>query len=151
MRKPFSWVVSVGLSLSPFSIKAGVGVNTNTPAAPNDDSIFHDTMVGLTWPQVQQAAQNNVLVLVPVGVIEEHGPHMSLGADTYLACLRSRRIKAALEALGTKAIIARPSIGNYGRYLAVPRIFQCPSRDDLLAYHDMCQSLNSWGFRRLRL
>jgi creatinine amidohydrolase len=46
-------------------------------------SIFHETMVGMPWPDVEKSIKNGAIVLLPTGVIEEHGPHMSLGVDIY--------------------------------------------------------------------
>lgn len=123
---------------------------TNTPPAANDPSIFHDTMVGMTWPKVREAAEANVLVLVPVGVIEEHGPHMTLGADTYLACLRCRRIKTALAAAGTRAIIAPPFYwGITDDTSEFPGSFNVRPETMTALITDICQSLHSWGFRRV--
>lgn len=44
-----------------------------------------DTMTDLNWTQVKRAAEENAVVLMPLGVIEEHGPHLCLGTDIYTA------------------------------------------------------------------
>jgi creatinine amidohydrolase len=37
----------------------------------------------LHWPDVRQAVEDYRIALLPVGAIEEHGPHMNLGSDWY--------------------------------------------------------------------
>jgi len=39
----------------------------------------------LTSPEVKEAAERNTLILLPVGQIEEHGPHLPLECDTIIA------------------------------------------------------------------
>jgi creatinine amidohydrolase len=38
----------------------------------------------LTWPEAGAAAQANQAVIVPVGAVEQHGPHLPLGVDSYI-------------------------------------------------------------------
>ena len=37
----------------------------------------------LCWPEVPDTINNNPIALLPIGAIEEHGPHMNLGTDWY--------------------------------------------------------------------
>ena len=46
-------------------------------------SLFDETMVDMAWPEIEKAAQEGAIVLLPTGVIEEHGPHMGLAMDIY--------------------------------------------------------------------
>ena len=54
----------------------------------------------LTWPQVDALDRERTLFILPVGMIEEHGPHLPVGADTfgvtYEANGASRRVSRAL-------------------------------------------------------
>jgi creatinine amidohydrolase len=36
----------------------------------------------LTWPQIDALDRQRTLLIVPVGMIEQHGPHLPVGADT---------------------------------------------------------------------
>jgi creatinine amidohydrolase len=47
-------------------------------------------------------------MLVPVGVIEQHGPHLPLGTDIYAATLLCRFIKRELTRGGVTSVIAPP-------------------------------------------
>lgn len=48
-------------------------------------SIFTDTMADLDWREIENKGRQKVPVLFPLGVIEEHGPHLPLGTDIYLS------------------------------------------------------------------
>ena len=39
----------------------------------------------LTWPQARQAIQTCDVALLPVGSVEQHGPHLPLGTDWFIA------------------------------------------------------------------
>lgn len=70
--------------------------------------MFKDTMVNMKWTDIQEYSNKNSLVLLPLGVIEEHGPHLCLGTDIYTAYIYSLEIKKRLKARGYAVIIAPP-------------------------------------------
>jgi creatinine amidohydrolase len=46
----------------------------------------------LTWPEINEAAEAKKVVLLPVGSIEQHGPHLTLDVDTFVPeaiCLKA--------------------------------------------------------------
>lgn len=72
------------------------------------NEIFKDTMANMTWTQIQSYVDKNALVLLPLGVIEEHGPQLCLGTDIYTAHVYCLAIKDKLEAKGHTVVIAPP-------------------------------------------
>jgi creatinine amidohydrolase len=62
----------------------------------------------MTWLEVDEAAKAGVLMLVPVGVIEQHGPHLPLGTDIYGAYLLCSLTKVHLHQQGIESVIAPP-------------------------------------------
>jgi len=46
-----------------------------------------------TWPEVDTA--NRDVLIVPLGSTEQHGPHLPLDTDTYLACAVAERLQRA--------------------------------------------------------
>ncbi len=113
-----------------------------------DLSIFTDTMVELTWPQVKQAAADGAIVLLPIGVIEAHGPHLDLSPDVYLAYLYCRFLKQSLAAKNIQALIAPPfywgiceDLKNY------PGTFSVRPETMKALLIDIFASLRSWGFQ----
>lgn len=69
-------------------------------------SFLEETIVTNTWQEVQKAGEEGQVVLFPLGVIEEHGPHLPLGADIYWSSYLCRKVKAELEKQGKKSVIA---------------------------------------------
>jgi Creatinine amidohydrolase len=68
----------------------------------------------LAWPQIDALNRQRTLFILPVGMLEEHGPHLPVGADTmgvmHEAAGASRRVS---EALPEWAIVMMPAL-NYG-------------------------------------
>jgi hypothetical protein len=69
----------------------------------------------LTWPQIDALDRQRTLFILPVGMIEERGPHLPVGADTlgvtYEANGASRRVRRALPDWN---VVMMPPI-NYGQ------------------------------------
>jgi creatinine amidohydrolase len=67
----------------------------------------------IPFPQVERLAQSGrALVILPVGVVEEHGAHLPLGLDSFAAEIYAASAASHLEAQGYEVIVA-PTIG-YG-------------------------------------
>ena len=67
----------------------------------------------MTFPEVERAGRSGAaLVVLPVGVVEEHGAHLPLGLDSFAAEVYSASAAPHLEAAGYEVILA-PTI-NYG-------------------------------------
>jgi creatinine amidohydrolase len=68
----------------------------------------------LTWPQIDTLDREPTLFILPVGMIEEHGPHLPVGADTFGVTHKadgtSRRVSRALP---DWIVVVMPPI-NYG-------------------------------------
>lgn len=61
----------------------------------------------LTWPEVGRALARDPRLLLPVGALEQHGPHLPLGANSLVA----RRV--ANEVSGRTGIVLAPPL-SYG-------------------------------------
>jgi creatinine amidohydrolase len=111
------------------------------------DSIFNETMVDMTWQEVEKAAQNGAIILLPTAVIEEHGPHMSCGVDTYLAYQTCKLTRRALESRGIQTLIAPPLYWGRNRTTHVfPGTFTVREETIKALISDILLSLKSWGF-----
>ena len=67
----------------------------------------------MTFPEVERAGRaGTALMVLPVGVVEEHGAHLPLGLDSFAAEVYSASAAPHLEAAGYEVILA-PTI-NYG-------------------------------------
>lgn len=110
-------------------------------------SIFEETMVDLSWPEVEQAAKDGAIILFPTAVIEEHGPHMSLGVDTYEAYIKCKLLRRELEKRGIYALIAPPFYWGVNVATAAwPGSFTSRPSTVQAVIFDALASLRKWGF-----
>lgn len=113
-------------------------------------SIFDDTMVNMTWPEVEQAAKDNAVVLLPLAVIEAHGPHLSLGTDTYSAHSICCLVKQKLSYRGINAIIAPPYYWGVNKATGeFPGSFTSRESTVRACMYDICNSLHNFGFNKI--
>jgi creatinine amidohydrolase len=113
-------------------------------------SIFHETMVDMTWPEVDKAAKEGAIVLTTTAVVEEHGPHMSCGIDAYLGYLMCKLTRRELESRGIKAVIAPPFYWGVNRTSHVfPGTFTVRPETMKALLHDMLASLKNMGFQNI--
>ncbi len=118
-----------------------------TPPAFEGYSIFHETMVEMAWPEIKQAAQDGAIVLLPLGIIEEHGPHMSLAVDIYTTYNWCKMARKALEARGIKTLIAPPNYWGVSPSVSFyPGTFSVQPSTLANLLYDMHASLHQWGF-----
>ena len=92
-----------------------------------------NTMMGMTYEEVEDAVKKNAIVLFPVGVVEAHGPHLPLGTDIFIALNKALEVKRYFEAEGGECVIMQK--GN-------------PDRGAFVFYDCICNSENgqvNWG------
>ncbi len=104
----------------------------------------------MAWPAIEKAAARGAVVFLPVGIIEEHGPHLGLAVDTLIPHLLSVLAKHELATRGVEALIAPPcywgvSLGT-ATFAGTFSVRQETMRSVL---HDILLSLKSWNFRRI--
>jgi creatinine amidohydrolase len=114
------------------------------------EALVRETMVNMTWPEVQEKAERGACVLLPLGVIEEHGPHLCLGTDIYTAITYCRFVKERLAQQGVEAVIAPPFYWGIcqatGSFIGSFRIRPETARELLV---DILHSLCEFGFTRI--
>ncbi|MBN1981125.1 MAG: creatininase family protein [Chitinivibrionales bacterium] len=117
-----------------------------------NNSIFSATMADMTYQEIEQAIKEKAIVLFPIGVIEEHGPHLPLGTDTYLVYAMSRHIQKILEETGVRSIIMPPfywGINQVTRAFAGSFSVKFDTMKAVLK--ETIECLDAWGFRRTYL
>jgi creatinine amidohydrolase len=113
-------------------------------------SLFTETVVDLPWPQIQAAAERGAIVLLPVGIIEEHGPHLGLGVDTYAAYLVAVATKKRLGERGVEALIAPPQYWGVSPATSIfAGTFSVRPETMRALIVDIIANLAGWGFRRI--
>jgi len=71
-------------------------------------ALFAETMADMTAVQIEAAAKRGAGVLLPMGVIETHGPHLPTGTDAFIATQICRLTKTYAAELGRELVIAPP-------------------------------------------
>jgi len=112
--------------------------------------LSQETMIRMNWTQVENAARADALVLLPLGVIEEHGPHLCLGTDIYIAHLHALNVKSALEEAGRVCVIAPPFYwGVCQANAGFIGSFRIRKETVCALLYDILSSLYEFGFRRV--
>ena len=112
-----------------------------------------NTMMGMTYEEVEAAVKANAVVLFPVGVVEAHGPHMPLGTDQFVTMHQAFTIKRCFDEAGRACVIAPPFY--FGGTQAMTRQFAGTFTSSLetitAALKDILASLDRFGFGRVVL
>jgi len=102
----------------------------------------------MSWPMVRQAAPSSVAVL-PLGAIEQHGPHLAVSTDSGIVS----KIADAVEARLSDAVVLCPTLvfGSSHHHLHFPGTMSL--RADLYTevLVDLTRSLIAAGFQRIVL
>lgn len=73
-----------------------------------NESIFKNSMVDMSYTQIEKLSGKRAPVLIPISVMEEHGPHLCTGVDMYLTQCVCKKIQDKLGADNIETIIAPP-------------------------------------------
>lgn len=103
----------------------------------------------LTWREIETALDEGVrTVIVAVGSIEQHGPHLPLNMDTLDGDELARRIAESLgDALAAPTI--RP--GCSGHHMEFPGTISVPPETLMDVIRSYCRSLDEHGFEHVVL
>ena len=113
-------------------------------------SIFSNTMADMKWTAIKRYAEENAIVLLPIAVIEQHGPHLCLAADIYIAHIQCLSVKRILTEKGYSSIIAPPfywGINQAAR--GFPGSFNIRAETMRALLFDILVSLKEFGFTRV--
>lgn len=99
----------------------------------------------MSWAEVAEAVPRRPIILLPIGTVEQHGPHLPVNADNMVASY-----VALAAAAQTNALVA-PNInyGNSALFTAFPGTIHVRQETLANVVRDVCQSLISQGFRRI--
>jgi len=107
----------------------------------------------LNWKDLQEMLrEGNLVVILPTGATEPHGPHCPLGTDTIIsleACLRAAQ---RLHARGYKAFVLPPlsySVTEVSRNF--PGRISITQKTDAAIISEICTSLINQGISRICL
>lgn len=113
-------------------------------------SIFADTMALDKWTEMEEYGRKGAKVLFPIGVIEEHGPHISLASDISWSHAMCRRVKEKLRESGCESIIAPPYYWGVNQCTgAFPGSFSLKPETMQQVLLETFQNLKAFGFEEV--
>lgn len=114
------------------------------------NSIFHGTMADMTYQEIENLISEEAVILLPIAVIEEHGPHLPLGTDTYLTYSIFKYIQHELNNLNIKSVIAPPFYWGINSITNdFPGSFTVKPDTMKLVLKDTVECLYKWGFNNV--
>jgi creatinine amidohydrolase len=101
----------------------------------------------MTWPEVRRAmSEGKRTVILACGAVEQHGPHLPTGTDTYLGtALAERAARIAGNALVAPTL--RPGLSEH--HMHFPGSFTLRIETFIALLQDYCDSLARQGFERI--
>jgi creatinine amidohydrolase len=111
----------------------------------------HHFLERLTWREVEAARERGVdAVLIPVGSTEQHGHHMPLDTDCYIARSLCQRAAELAEEEGLRLLIAPTINVTVSWYhMQFPGSMHLSVKTFLDVFAQVCDSLATHGFERL--
>ncbi len=102
-----------------------------------------------TWPEIKSAVADARVVVLPIGTIEQHGPHLPLVTDVLTASELSRR---AVERVPTEAVLMPPVYYSFNEHhLDFPGTIAVGGQTIIDYITDIGVSLAHHGFRKILL
>jgi len=99
----------------------------------------------MTWPDVREYLKSSDMVIIPLGSTEQHGPHLPLGTDYYLATGALEKISAR-----TGVVVAPILLVGYSEYHSgFPGTLSIKPDTMVQVLFESAQMLLKYGFRRL--
>jgi creatinine amidohydrolase len=107
------------------------------------------SLVHLTWTEIRDLNKQQGVVLLPVGAIEQHGPHLPVTTDTLLV---TNMLKRAMQLIPLNVPAWRLPAVSYGKsneHQNFPGTISLSSDTLTAILKDIAASLLRAGFRRL--
>jgi creatinine amidohydrolase len=102
----------------------------------------------LHWPEVNKLDREKIVAVVPVGSMEQHGPHLPFQVDTFV----SSRLAEDLEKSMPEILLLPPIwSGVSAHHMDFPGSITVRAKVFIDLLHDICASLHHHGFRRIVL
>jgi creatinine amidohydrolase len=103
----------------------------------------------MTWTDVAAGDTKRWIAVLPVAAVEQHGPHLPLGVDSYIAQAYIARVLPLLPADLPATFLPVQQIGQSDEHRAFPGTLSFSARTVIGAYTEIGESLNRCGVRKL--
>ena len=103
----------------------------------------------MTWTDVAAGDTQRWIAVLPVAAVEQHGPHLPLGTDSYIAEAYVKLVIPLLPADLPATFLPVQKIGQSDEHRAFPGTLSFPAATIIGAYTQIGESLNRCGVRKL--
>src|SRR5271167_3383530 len=119
----------------------------NTMNLPNRD------WMEMTWQEIADAgaATGRWIAVLPLAAVEQHGPHLPLGVDTFIAEAYLARVRHRLPDELPVTFLPVQRIGVSAEHLAFPGTLTFSATTAIAAWTEIGESLARAGLRKLVL
>lgn len=106
----------------------------------------------ITWKEAREAFKRGVVVILPVGSTEAHGPHLPLATDVIISEEMSRRAAEKLGARGVETLVLPAIAYSVTDFSAdFPGTISIKKETAVALIHDICVSLYEQGARLIAI
>jgi creatinine amidohydrolase len=105
----------------------------------------------MTWQDVAGAETGRWIAVLPLAAVEQHGPHLPLGVDTFIAEAYLRRVRALLPEDLPVTFLPVQRVGVSAEHLSYPGTLTFSAATAIAAWTELAQSLARAGLRKLVL
>ena len=106
----------------------------------------------MSWKDVEELLQKTDALILPVGAVEQHGPHLPLGCDTFIAQEIACRACAVLKSRGMYAGVG-PALpfGVHPEAMHYPGSIMIKPTTLVQLLKEVCIGLKGMGFQHIAL
>jgi creatinine amidohydrolase len=105
----------------------------------------------MTWQDIAGAATGRWIAVLPLAAVEQHGPHLPLGVDTYIAEAYLARVEKILPAELPVTFLPVQRVGISAEHLSFPGTLTLSAATAIAAWTELGESLTRAGVRKLVL
>ena len=105
----------------------------------------------MTWPDIAGGQTASWIAVLPLAAVEQHGPHLPLGVDSYIAEAYLARVRELLPDDLPVTFLPVQRIGVSAEHLAYPGTLNLSATAAIAAWTELGESLNRAGLRKLVL
>jgi creatinine amidohydrolase len=105
----------------------------------------------MTWQEVSGAETGRWIAVLPLAAVEQHGPHLPLGVDTYIAEAYLARVHEMLPADLSVTFLPVQRVGVSSEHLSYPGTLTFSATTAIAAWTELGDSLARAGVRKVVL
>ena len=105
----------------------------------------------MTWQEVAGAETVRWIAVLPLAAVEQHGPHLPLGVDAFIAEAYLARVKKMLPADLPVTFLPVQRVGVSAEHLSYPGTLTLSATTAIAAWTELGESLARAGVRKLVL